>query len=138
MTYLTKDVSNLIQLWNNKPELINGCWQAWNNRENCDNEIGIDVTNNDYFRNLFTRYEEPICLDIMLQYKPIFEHDIPTNDTNIQTNEELHWQDVRERAAIAALQGVMGFFGSIDYNRETIAKLAVEQADTFVEQLKKG
>ena len=66
-----------------------------------------------------------------------FEYDIPTNGTNIQTNEELHWQDVRERAAIAALQGVMGFFGSIDYNRETIAKLAVEQADAFIEQLKK-
>ena len=50
--------------------------------------------------------------------------------------EDEHWQDVRERAAIAAMQGVMNFFGSIDYNRETIAKLAIEQADALVEQLK--
>ena len=53
-----------------------------------------------------------------------------------QTEDE-HWQDVRERAAIAAMQGVMDFFGSIDYNRETIAKLAVEQADALIEELKK-
>ena len=47
-----------------------------------------------------------------------------------------HWQDVRERAAIAAMQGVMNFFGSIDYNRETIAELAVKQADALVKKLK--
>lgn len=54
-----------------------------------------------------------------------------------EPTEDEHWQDVRERAAIAAMQGVMNFFGSIDYNRETIAKLAVEQADALVEELKK-
>ena len=46
-------------------------------------------------------------------------------------------QDVRERAAIAAMQGIMDFFGSIDYNRETIARLAVEQADALIAELKK-
>ena len=51
--------------------------------------------------------------------------------------EDEHWQDVRERAAIAAMQGVMDFFGSIDYNRDTITKLAVEQADALIEELKK-
>ena len=51
-------------------------------------------------------------------------------------DEDEHWQDVRERAAIAAMQGIMNFFGSLDYNRETIAKLAVEQADALIEQLK--
>ena len=50
--------------------------------------------------------------------------------------EDEHWQSVREQAAIAAMQGVMNFFGSIDYNRETIAKLAVEQADALIKQLK--
>lgn len=49
---------------------------------------------------------------------------------------DLTQQDVRERAAIAAMQGVMNFFGSIDYNRETIAELAVKQADALVEKLK--
>ena len=45
------------------------------------------------------------------------------------------WQGVRIQAAIAAMQGVMNFFGSIDYNRETIAKLAVEQADALIDKL---
>lgn len=44
---------------------------------------------------------------------------------------------LREQAAIAAMQGVMNFFGSIDYNRDTIAQLAVEQADALIEELKK-
>lgn len=47
------------------------------------------------------------------------------------------WEALRNQAAIAAMQGVMSFFGSIDYNRETIAKLAVEQADSLIEELKK-
>lgn len=51
--------------------------------------------------------------------------------------EDEHWQNVRERAAIVAMQGVMSFFGSIDYNKETIAKLAVEQADALIDGLKK-
>lgn len=46
-----------------------------------------------------------------------------------------YWVDFRNKAAIAAMQGVMNFFGSIDYSRETIAKLAVEQADALIEEL---
>ena len=53
-----------------------------------------------------------------------------------QTEDE-HWQDVRECAAITAMQGIMNFFGSLDYNKETIAKLAVEQADALIAELKK-
>lgn len=53
-----------------------------------------------------------------------------------QTEDE-HWQDVRERAAIAVMLGVMNFFGSIDYNKETIAKLAIEQADALIAELRK-
>ena len=47
------------------------------------------------------------------------------------------WQSVRIQAAIAAMQGVMNFFGSIDYNKETIAELAVAQADALISILKK-
>ena len=47
------------------------------------------------------------------------------------------FNSLRNQAAVAAMQGVMNFFGSIDYNRETIAKLAVEQADVLIEELKK-
>jgi len=55
----------------------------------------------------------------------------------LNNEKDKHWQDVRERAAIAAMQGVMKFFGSIDYDKEEIAKLAVEQADALIEELKK-
>ena len=34
------------------------------------------------------------------------------------------------------MKGVMNFFGSIDYNRETIAELAVKQADALIDKLK--
>lgn len=56
-----------------------------------------------------------------------FEQQQPTSD---------HWQELREKAAIAAMQGVMKFFGSIDYDKETIAKMAVEQADALIDELK--
>ena len=46
------------------------------------------------------------------------------------------WQGVRIQAAIAAMQGIMNFFSSINYNRETIAELAVEQADALIDKLK--
>ena len=51
--------------------------------------------------------------------------------------EDNYWQNVRIQASIAAMQGIMNFFGSLDYNRETIARLAVEQADALIEELKK-
>ena len=55
----------------------------------------------------------------------------------IQTGYNEAFNSLRNQAAIAAMQGIMNFFGSIDYNKETIAKLAVEQADALIEQLKK-
>ena len=44
------------------------------------------------------------------------------------------WRYIRIQAAIAAMQGVMNC--SIDYNKETIARLAVEQADALIDKLK--
>lgn len=72
----------------------------------------------------------------------VMEFDVPLSaelyeQRGLESRIQDYWQDVRERAAIAAMQGVMNFFGSIDYNRDTIAKLAVEQADALIEQLKK-
>ena len=46
------------------------------------------------------------------------------------------FNSLRNQAAIAAMKGVMNFFGSLDYNRETIARLAVEQADALIDKLK--
>lgn len=73
----------------------------------------------------------------------VMEFNVPLSESELYEQRGLdsrlqdYWQDVRERAAIAAMQGVMDFFGSIDYNKETIAKLAVEQADALIEELKK-
>ena len=55
----------------------------------------------------------------------------------VQTGYNEAYNSLRNQAAIAAMQGVMNFFGSIDYNKETIARLAVEQADALIEELKK-
>ena len=61
----------------------------------------------------------------------------PIEDKNI---DEAHWQDVRERAAIAAMQGMLsnpqlGDTSYLDY-RLTIAKASVGYADELVKQLK--
>ncbi len=73
MAYLTKDPSGLVQLWNNKPEFnkSSGFYFAWINRKENKNEIGIDVTENKYFRELFDRYEIPCCVQIELKYKTV-------------------------------------------------------------------
>ena len=73
----------------------------------------------------------------------VMEFDVSLSESELYEQRGLesrlqdYWQYVRERAAIAAMQGVMNFFGSIDYNRDTIAKLAVEQANALIEELKK-
>lgn len=62
----------------------------------------------------------------------MWRHPIPQRD----------WQQVRIKAAIAAMhtiaQSIAQSLGSIDYNKELIAKHAVELADALVEELKKG
>ena len=74
-------------------------------------------------------YGDPVCLapeDIEL----IQEHTV-----------DEHWQDVRERAAIAAMQGILcaPIVDGIDPNpsKEHIAELAVAQANALIEELKR-
>ena len=55
----------------------------------------------------------------------------------VQTGYNEAFNSLRNQAAIASMQGAMNLFGSIDYNMETIAKLAVEQADVLIKELKK-
>lgn len=66
MAFLTKDDSGLIQLWQNYPIKVNGIWQAWIER-GVSNEIGLDVTECDCFRELFkgrVNKDEPLSLII--------------------------------------------------------------------------
>lgn len=66
------------------------------------------------------------------------EFDIPHGK---EQAEDEHWQDVRERAAIAAMQGILSapVVEGVDPNpsQKHIAELAVMQADLLIEQLKK-
>lgn len=57
-------------------------------------------------------------------------------------DEDEHWQDIRERAAIAAMQGLLcaPIIEGVNPNpsRESVAEWAVIQADALIEQLKKN
>ena len=96
----------------------------------CYNQYSTIRSNQDYVSYIDSKGEEHDreSLNYYWDFEPI---------ETITEVDNKHWQDVRERAAIAAMQGVMNFFGSIDYNKDTIAKLAVEQADALIEQLNK-
>lgn len=52
------------------------------------------------------------------------------------TKEDEHWQDVREHAAIAALQGMLASPNMTCY--QVLAKSAVMAANALVEELKKA
>lgn len=56
----------------------------------------------------------------------------------IETTNDEHWQDVRERAAIAAMQGLLSNSSRIRtiYAKEC-AEAAIRYANTLVEELKK-
>lgn len=60
--YLTKNTNGIVFLWNNKPEYNKylESYIAWESGHEGEwNEVGIDVTANEYFRNIFT--EKPPC-----------------------------------------------------------------------------
>lgn len=65
--------------------------------------------------------------------------DFESIEADVINNE--HWNDVRERAAIAAMQGILcaPIIEGCDPNpsRESVAKWAVMQADALIEELKK-
>lgn len=67
MAYLTKDIQGIVQLWNNKPEWNKHFqqFQAWNIK-GVHNEVPIDVTANNYFREAFDIYELPAIIDIQI------------------------------------------------------------------------
>ncbi len=58
--YITKDKTGLVQLWNNKPNYnhIVNMWIGWIEKGRI-NEVPIDITANDYFRNNITFETSP-------------------------------------------------------------------------------
>lgn len=53
-----------------------------------------------------------------------------------EPTENDHWQDVRERAAIGAIQGMISSGQWGDFSMDEIAKVAVGQADSLIRELK--
>lgn len=51
--------------------------------------------------------------------------------------QDAYWQHYRIQAAIAAMQSIADALGSVDYNKELIAKHAVELADALIAELQK-
>ena len=84
----------------------------------------IEVT-----RNRYGLYVDENCVGYNLK------------DLDFGNEESDYWQEVRERAAIAAMQGILcaPIVEGIDPNpsKEHIAELAVAQADALIEELKK-
>lgn len=83
----------------------------------------------------------------ILYKSEVMEFDVPLSESEVYeqwghgSHFQDYWQDVRERAAIAAMQGILcaPIVEGIDPNpsKEHIAELAVAQADALIEELKK-
>ena len=65
MAYLTKDKHGLVQLWNNKPKFneVMDCWIAWIT-EGYHNEVAVDITANDTFRENITFDASPKQIEL--------------------------------------------------------------------------
>lgn len=63
MAYITKAKDGLVQLWNNKPSYNEtfDIWIGWI-IEGEENEVGIDITGNDTFRNKVCFENSPLEL----------------------------------------------------------------------------
>jgi hypothetical protein len=96
-------------------------------------------------------YQIVIGRGLYAKYIPINDAEIEQEREPISNNTEAHWQDVRERAAIAAMQGtialllgssayrnivVEGYSGSKRTYPDEIAEFAVACADSLVNKLK--
>ena len=66
---------------------------------------------------------------------PVKESDYGQFAGSLQST--IDWQHYRIQAAIAAMQSIADSLGSIDYNKELIAKHAVELADALISELQK-
>ena len=58
--------------------------------------------------------------------------------TNEQIADEIHWRDVREHAAIAAMQGMLSNPTKYLAEGDTYPKVAVRYADVLIEELKRN
>lgn len=95
-------------------------------------------SNNEWKEVKYVQLEDS---DILYKEEYIeFQHDNLSTElkTFNQTEEEKHWQDVREKAAIAAMQGMLSNPKLVDADfgyRVDIEQAAVEFADDLIAQL---
>lgn len=71
----------------------------------------------------------------VIEFQAEYNFDYLSTELKINDHiaEEKHWQDVKERAAIAAMQGILA-----NPNRQYQSSEALAFADALVEQLKKA
>ncbi len=113
------------------------CYNGFHVRSHIDSVSYIDSNGDEHDRESLNYYWD---------FEPM--------DTSEDTSMDVHWQDVRERAAIAAMQGTITLLGSSDryafrevvvegYNGgektypKEIAQFAAACADALIEELKK-
>ena len=92
---------------------------------------------NDEWKDIvYVQLRDSYCLTSADQVE--FQHDNLSAElkTYDQADEEKHWQDVRERAAIAALQGMLANQRLYGEDEDYYASRSVEIANALVEQLK--
>lgn len=83
----------------------------------------LDYVN--YIDSQGVEHTEPNHLNYFWDFEPI----------EVDTDE--HWRNVRERAAIAAMQGMLSNPAMYLADGDTYPKVAVEYADALIEELKK-
>ena len=70
-----------------------------------------------------------------------FQNDVSNNEqnTNSQDDEEKHWQDIKEQATIAAMQGILSNAGLVDATYEyriIVENAAIDYAERIVRRLR--
>lgn len=78
----------------------------------------------------YDRYGNPVRASL----KDVVFIQETTEDTN---KEDEHWKELRERAAIAAMQGLLSYQTKA-VNTDKYAKAAVNFADALIEELKRN
>lgn len=104
-------------------------------------------SNDEWKEIAYVQLRDSYCLTSADQME--FQHDTLSTElkTYDQVDEEKHWQNVRERAAIAAMQGLISNRVYADYmarkskvNKfkfsDAVSEDAIEMADALVKQLK--
>lgn len=90
------------------------------------------VGTNDVFADV-----EKVVINGATYMPEVLEFEVEDNYDYVYTSSNVvDWGKVRIKAAIAAMQGMLHCFEKMDFSNQMIAKLAVQQADALIKELK--